>query len=387
MKKVMRIVCVMLIALLIPALFALRSILPLNKNALIEKKYAGWNGVLRIWIYEGWQSGAGSFVSWLNRCAGIFEKQHNGVYLQIQPVSETALQTFPTSGIRPPDAILFPPGLLDGADHLISLPDDLPVRESLQEHPCAVPVAMGGYAWVIHDADSSAVSLTENTVAAPGDTAYQSSSAALLSLCSGLRQAPETSPLPGVDLRLTEAAPAATEPPGGIYMPIQLNPAFEFRDTPVSDFIRGDLNAIMVSSESLATLMKLQERGLTPDWTLLSDVEYPFTDQLLMMSVVDGEPEQEALCVEFLRLLLQEDSQGLLKDWNAFSTTEAFTGYTSPDPRAGMETVLRRSQLMIPPAFSRSWRDTAALMLEEYLRDTRSASESILRLFVLSRLP
>ena len=56
----------LLILLLLPAFPRFMRALPQSNDALISKRYEGWSGVLRLWVYEGWQPGNGSLVPWLN---------------------------------------------------------------------------------------------------------------------------------------------------------------------------------------------------------------------------------------------------------------------------------------------------------------------------------
>ena len=47
-------------------------------------------------------------MPWLNRAISAFEKGHEGVYIQARKVDAEALRTFASSGVNPPDMILFP---------------------------------------------------------------------------------------------------------------------------------------------------------------------------------------------------------------------------------------------------------------------------------------
>ena len=115
MRKLRNVLCLVCLALLAPALVLARRALPQDSRALVAKKYAGWSGVLRLWIFEGWQPGDGTAL-WLNRCIAGYERRHPGVYVQPQDEDAGAIASFRDSGILPPDLLLFPPGLLDGAE-------------------------------------------------------------------------------------------------------------------------------------------------------------------------------------------------------------------------------------------------------------------------------
>ena len=151
-KKWRTALCMAVIALCLPAIAWTARRLPVQTRPLIEEKYAGWSGVLRIWVYEGWTDGD-SFAGWLNRCAAMFEKRRSGVYIEARYVDAAALAALETSGVRPPDMILFPPGVLKDADGLAPI-DDSAVRPALRGlgGGYAIPVALGGYGWALNRA-------------------------------------------------------------------------------------------------------------------------------------------------------------------------------------------------------------------------------------------
>ena len=188
--------------------------LPPDNHPLVAEKYKGWSGVLRVWIHEGWTQTPDAFAGWLNRCAATFEKHHNGIYVQIRYVDAEALSSMEESGLIPPDAILFPPGLLPDTDGLVPL-DSASVRAPLCRSAYAIPVAMGGYAWAVND------SCKADTVVLPEDGPFSSWSSAARALENPGAPAtdaalPET---PGIDLGLPvswgwETAPVLFRSPG-----------------------------------------------------------------------------------------------------------------------------------------------------------------------------
>ena len=52
MKRWRSAICFMTLLLLIPGLLWARKRLPPDTHTLIEKKYAGWSGVLRLWVCD-----------------------------------------------------------------------------------------------------------------------------------------------------------------------------------------------------------------------------------------------------------------------------------------------------------------------------------------------
>jgi hypothetical protein len=91
MRKLRAALCLSCLMLLIPALMQAHRILPLDTRPLVSEKYAGWSGVLSLWIFEGWPCGNGSIAPWLNQCVASFEKAHPGVYVQPQYVDAGAI--------------------------------------------------------------------------------------------------------------------------------------------------------------------------------------------------------------------------------------------------------------------------------------------------------
>lgn len=191
--------CLACLLLLAPLLIRAWQVLPLDRQPLIEKKYASWSGVLRLWVFEGWPCGAGSVSSWLNRCVASFEKDHPGVYVQPQYVDSDALADFYDSGIQPPDMLLFPPGLLRSPEGLVPVGPPAAVRPELTRFglwegtACATPVAMGGYMWAWNPAliDDIPADWREcdGELAVPEPEIWRRWDAALLALCAGRRAA------------------------------------------------------------------------------------------------------------------------------------------------------------------------------------------------------
>lgn len=328
MKKWIRLICVGLILAAIPGVLRAAELLPLRTQPLIEKKYAGWSGVLRVWVFEGWTGGSDLFSGWLNRCAAAYEKAHNGVYVQIQYVDSEAIVQMDSSGVRPPDMILFPPGLLRDARPLAPVSSDA-VRATLRN--CgggyAVPVALGGYALVcLRDADNP----DPIVPAAPGDEPYRRWSAALEALLAEEPSEEETAPeaAPGIDLGLPASA----------------------NGDAMTRFIRGEIPAVAATQKEIARLQRLSDQGKGPDWTVVRGADY--TDQLLLASIPSSDAERESLCAEFLSLLLSEEHQAELSRCGAFSVLETLTGYSANSPYLEIDLALHRDSLRVPPAFS-----------------------------------
>ena len=317
--------------------------LPPDNQPLIEEKYSGWSGVLRVWIYEGWTDDTDAFAGWLNRCGALFEKKHNGIYVQVRYVAAEAIASMEESGLVPPDVILFPPGLLESSDGLLPLPD-VTVRAPFNRSACAVPVAAGGYAWIVNpSAEGGAVLL-------PPDSAYRSWSAAVLALGAIDTEKPQDEiELPGIDLGL----PAMTDSV----------PSFVGDASAAKTFSRGEAWAMPAAQDGIRRLERIGERQSVPGWTLLTG-DVSFTDQLLLAAALPGDAQRAAISREYILHLLSDACQALLTDADFFPVTDLPAAYSADDPLALIDASLRRENTVIVPFFENGWRKGCANRLK-----------------------
>ena len=75
MRKSLHFIALIFVLALVLVAGQILQRLPADSQPYVEKRYAGWNGVLRGWICAEW-SCSGSFVRWLNACAAMFERSH-----------------------------------------------------------------------------------------------------------------------------------------------------------------------------------------------------------------------------------------------------------------------------------------------------------------------
>lgn len=315
MKKLRTFVCLGVIALCLPGIVLSARRLPADNSGLIEKKYAGWSGVLRIRAFEGW-TGDDSAAAWIRRCAASFEKAHPGVYIEITSSAPDRLTA--ADGVRAPDMILFPPGLLSSVSELVPT-GVLPVRPSLLGcgQGYAAPVALGGYGWAINESASGQ--------AAPADEEWRR-----WSMAGGPRTESEADfAPPGLDLGLPASAAAAE---------------------PLTRFINGELGAVCVTQREIARLNRLADQGRGPEWTFAPASGW--TDQTLYLSVVQNGGEREGLSMEFLRHLLLPECQQLLTKSGLFTVLDAPTGYPAGSAMERMDASLLNPELKTPPAFN-----------------------------------
>lgn len=379
MRRSRSALCALCLALLVPLAIRAARVLPTDRAALVAEKYAGWSGVLRLWVCEGWQSGSGGLSGWLNGCIARFEKRHPGVYVQPRPVDAGALADFADSGILPPDLVLFAPCALDGPRGL--LPVGVPARLRADLRHCgewggasyAVPVALGGYMWAWNAARLDALPddwrAADATLAAPLPEANRRFDAALLAMCARFRVRAEASAAPelnGLDLGLTAPeTPAPSRAPEAA-SPCRLPEGFAPEADAFLRFVNGEAAATLVTQREARRLQALSEQGRGPDWRLATDGG-AFTDQLLCLGIVDKPEAHAELCREFLACLLEDESQAALAGAGAFAVTDAPSGYAAADPLAALDAKLRRSGLVTPNCFDRKWPEIAEEIVRKFL--------------------
>ena len=409
MGKLRSALCLLCILLLIPALLRAHRILPLDTRPLVAEKYAGWTGVLNLWIHEGWPSGAGSIAAWLNECVSGFEKAHPGVYVQPLYVDAGAIASLNDSGILPPDMLIFPPDLLSTPKGLAAL--DAPRRLRPELSRCgewngsiyAVPVAMGGYLWALNtrliDAIPDDWRDSDATLSVPPPHAWRRWDAALLALCAGEvaisdgQDAPQDLDIVpdalDLDLGLAGDAPEPTPTPAvppPRTAPRRLPAGFDWDADAWRHFVNGEAAAIPVTQREIRRLQALAGQGKGPDWRL-SPGANPFTDQLLCLAVVENEDAgKRGLCGEFLEGLLSDESQGALSLAGAFSVTDCPSGYAPGDPLGAMEAVLRDARLRVPGCFDGEWALAAEAIVREFIADA-AESPALWRRFAASLAP
>lgn len=372
--------CAACLLLLVPLLVRGARVLPADSRPLVAEKYAGWSGVLRLWVEEDCPVDSGGLMAWLNGRIARFEKRHPGVYVQPQAVDAGALSDFMDSGIRPPDLILFSPGTLDGPEGLMAL--DVPAALRTELAHCgswngdirAVPVAMGGYLWAWNAAKLDGIPNTwrdsdARLAVLPPDGARHFG-AALLALCSG-RYSEETNAereveLPGVDLGLGgQATPAPTPVPTGT-LACELPEGFRFDEAAFRRFTGGEADATVVTPREVRRLEALSEKGRGPDWRL-SPGSAAFTDQLLCLGIVEKADGQAELCRAFLDCLLEDEAQTALSAAVAFPVTDAPSGYGAGDALAILDAALRLPGLVAVNALDKTWPKSADGIVRKFL--------------------
>lgn len=382
MRRSRSALCALCLALLVPLAIRAASVLPTDRRPLVEAKYAGWSGVLRLWVCEGWPSGSDGLAGWLNGCIARFEKRRPGVYVQPRSVDPDALAAFADSGILPPDMLLFSPCGVDGPGGLLPIEPPANLRADLRHcgewggATYAVPVAMGGYLWAWNAALIDGLPAdwreADAALAAPLPEAGRRFDAALLAMCSqghGTAEPSAPSELPGLDLGLAgDRTPAPAESPTAA-VPMRLPEGFAPDGDAFRRFINGEAAATLVTQREVRRLQALSEQGKGPDWRLSAEGG-AFTDQLLCLAVVDKPEAHGELCAEFLACLMEDESQAALCAAGAFAVTDAPSGYAAADPLATLDAGLRRTGLATPNCLDRKWPETADLIVRKFLADS-----------------
>ena len=375
MRRAVSILCVLLVIPLLLLFLHIHAALPNDTAPLVQEKYASWSGVLRLWVYEGWEANA---ITWLNRAISSFEKAYSGVYIQARKVDAEALRSFCTSGVNPPDMILFPPGLLESADGLAPLDEPPALREGLAA--CgggyAVPVLMGGYAWAYdrQALDSPPQEAGDATLACAPAGEYSSLPAALMLLLTGEQGAEIELEAPGLDLGLPVSVDRDEAQPSTL-------PALS--EDAYAAFSRGEVDALPVSQAQIRRLKALSEAGRGPDWTAAATGEAMLADQLLLLGIVDWprddlEARQE-LCRAFLAHLLSVETQTSLTVAGALPVLEGLTLYAGESGYEALEAAASLP-LLVPPVFGTSGRETLDAVAGAFWSGQISAGVGIERL-------
>lgn len=290
MRRTAKILSFICLGCMIIAAILTAKELPPDPGSYVEKKYSGWSGVLRGWIFSEW-SCSGNFTSWLNRAAAEFEKQHEGVYLEFESVNREAMQA---GDIHPPDMLIFSQGAVEAEGRAI---------------------ATGGYIFV------------ENP-SAKGTAIPAEYAAPLIAMYEDI---PMELPDSGMDLGLP--ASATIEP-------------IEIADDAFRRFMNGELGRTIVNQAQLAKLIALRESGRGPDWHCTVQGRFCWQDQLLMLGI-QAEDARKELCESFLELLLSNEQQAALASIGAFPVTgvSAYDGFSAYLP---MEQQLRSATPVFP---------------------------------------
>ena len=285
------------------------------------------------------------------------------MYIQARKVDAEALRAFASSGVNPPDMILFPPGLLDEPEALAAVGELPALRAGLAAcaDGYAAPVLMGGYAWVYDRQALEGPPAEEDTVACAPAGAYSSPPAALMLLSTGTREAEVELEAPGLDLGL----PASAE----------VGKASPVNEDAYGAFTRGEVPALVATQAEARRLTALAETGRGPDWAAAATGEAMLADQLLLLGIVDWPradiAERQTLCREFLLHLLDAETQAALDTCGALPVIEGLSVYGGENGYAALEAAASLP-LLIPPVFGDEGQETLSAVSAAFLNAERS---------------
>ncbi len=350
--------------------------LPADNAPAVRKKYDTWAGVLRVWVVEDWQVGTGSLERWLNACAAAFEKSCDGVYVNVQPVPADAVRRFLTTGVNPPDMIVYPPGLLESADGLRALSVTADFKPGLEEVGLyedaryAAAVLTDAHVWIYDPGRLKSLPADMAEVAA---ACREADLPALVCLNSGLRPAEGTARvLPGVDIGLPGGPTATPEPVGTVACRVGAD--FLVSDAEYDLFAAGDVDAFV---GDLSDLLRVSLRS---DWAASVTGAAAWTDDMALISLVarggDRADERAALCEAYVNTLLS-DGQALAAKAGALPVARGANAYAGDLALAPIEAALENLRHVCAPAFGA--RDFAAPG-RAYASGTITANEGVEKL-------
>lgn len=154
-------------------IFTPKYLLPgLNRDTISDEIYARrekfYYGVINVWQVDCFDGGTGSRAIWLKNVCSGFERQYNGVYVNVESVSLPMANKLISEGKKLPDMISFGSGLALSAENFETLSLDVSGLRGDVRAVCgetAVPWCMGAYFMLSSGSDESTWGLDGKTVA------------------------------------------------------------------------------------------------------------------------------------------------------------------------------------------------------------------------------
>ncbi len=339
----------MLLGIVVFLLFAAFSALdrfPIPKDDILKKKSEGFSGVLRLWISEETSASAFGLSAWLTKESANFEKKHDGVYVQITPVSKNTLASFSYAAELPPDMIVFSPGMLESAHGLIQTDASNRLRSEFQNyesHLCT-PIAMGSPFWAIRK-DHARMPLSGKTLLFEKGVSLRAMHALKKDVASATQRGTQY----GIDLGLP--APDDKHDKYIIEETREVAPGPESRilENAQAFFIKGEGDALFLTQKELPSLVNAAG---APEFEIAMTGEI-YADCLSLFAVTDTKTgEAKGMCIQFLEHLLSEDAQKRLESAKAFSVTGEVV-YGGKAHYQEIEMLLSETTIIPAPAFSK----------------------------------
>ena len=255
-----------------------------------------YQGILELWHIETFEGGSVSRISFLEREAISFEKQHKGTYIVIQSMNLEQFELNIQNG-KLPNMLSFGIGIGDTiAKNLVEL-DAGSVRSDLKQYgfynskQLAVPYILGGYALI-----------SQNTTQTNQDS----------------RKSIET--MVGVGLKGTSNPTKALEinqkQIANLYAESTTIDSYDAYDK----FLKGNFDVLLGTQRDVFRVWNRQQKGL------MSNVSFEFlsgyTDLIQYLSVVKSNILEEKLCKDFVSQIVSNQVQQKLKNYNLFSTLQ-----------------------------------------------------------------
>lgn len=311
LRRVVCVLCTVLCALLVAGAPYIASNLPVPPEGMAALPYEGWSGVIRLRVYQGFRTGTGSLVPWLNSCLSTYEKRHSGVYVQVETVSLQTFSTLSTDEV-PPDMVIFTPGALDNASCLEKLDISAAgISEGLIEAciwngECrALPLCYGGYGILLNMDDMPLLPTADEWGSA---ISAQYRAATRTKKAHYALQVPGEGGWPDAARNLLGALPETGEQMPPDYLNCSMVKAW-------SDFKNGIAACIPASQWHLRQLYLLDCDGKAPNYTFYPS-ENGYTDQYFAAGVVAGSSKDHAarsrVCRDIIGYLMGEEAQSRL---------------------------------------------------------------------------
>lgn len=340
-KKLRVILCVGIVGLLVWQLPAVFKTFPIDRSGTQD---SSWQGVVRVWVCGDWSSGG---MSWLSKQASLFEKSHSGVKIRLRHAQAGA---WTEQGAVLPDLIVFSPGTIDAPEALFTpiVGAEGFLEETLrsgrwQDQQYALPLALGGYAVVIHEK------------LWPADTALQTPKAEKKQVryalhCSqggglvALAQWPE-----GV----VAARTLTTHPDLGQAIP----------DQAYQDFATGRVAAFVCTLDQVRRFAALEAAGKGFTYRAQA-LPSGFCDQLLLagIPVAEREPQRLAMTEALLQTLTQADAQNALTEYGLLPVSAQALPPSNATPLLRAVYLQYLEGLQIPNAYG--WKEAQATVWE-----------------------
>ncbi|HOB20366.1 MAG TPA: extracellular solute-binding protein [Candidatus Atribacteria bacterium] len=363
----------------------------------------GWTGIISFWYVPSVETGRGSQVQWLNRYIRSFEKQHPGVFIDMRIMTVERMAMY-FSGA--PDPVLLPELITLGFyeqyvpyDMLLDLKpyfkdDELsavrkPALDSvmLEERLIGVPWMMGAYGLYVSNSLKAEQDLTSWEDLEHLDALNKMANAMSYEKKAGRKTikyygfctytTPSSRPLLSI-IYNNEGKIINNKGYGliaewykiGNICPPNMT-SFSYQQAFGLFAIEKRAGIMLGSTRVLYDLRKLTESGKGIDYSV-----YPvpteghdgvYHDQIAAIGILKKTPDEiRALCIEFLKGLLDVEHQQTLDELGMYSVLQSLRLYSDDDDMKALESSLDRITVM-PAGSSRDdvnkfWADFQSML-------------------------